>query len=75
MVEVVAYEFREYFSALTADDWLQQLIATPSRLGRSSHGSYPFPGLYKDVGPSNTGELVNTRWDIFRQAPESTASL
>ena len=53
---------------------LQQLIATPSRLGRSSHGSYPFPGLYKDVGPSNTGELVSARWDIFRQAPESTAS-
>ena len=53
---------------------LQQLIATPSRLGRSSHGSYPFPGLYKDVGPQNTGELVSTRWDIFRAAPESTAS-
>ena len=53
---------------------LQQLIATPSRLGRASHGSYPFPGLYKDVGPQNTGELVSTDWDIFRQAPESTAS-
>jgi hypothetical protein len=53
---------------------LQQLIATPNRLGRSSHGSYPFPGLYKDVGPQNTGELVSTRWDIFREAPESTAS-
>ena len=53
---------------------LQQLIATPSRLGRASHGSYPFPGLYKDVGPQNTGELVSTNWDIFREAPESTAS-
>lgn len=53
---------------------LQQLIATPSRLGRASHGSYPFPGLYKDVGPQNTGELVNARWDSYRQAPESTAS-
>ena len=52
---------------------LQQLIATPSRLGRSSHGSYPFPGLYKDVGPQNTGELVSTRWDIFRAPPDSSA--
>jgi hypothetical protein len=52
---------------------LQQLIATPSRLGRASHGSYPFPGLYKDVGPQNTGELVSAHWDIFRQAPESAA--
>src|SRR6266550_4002019 len=53
---------------------LQQLIATPSRLGRASHGSYPFPGLYKDVGPQNTGELVSTPWDIFRAPPDSTAS-
>lgn len=53
---------------------LQQLIAAPTRLGRASHGSYPFPGLYKDVGPSNTGELVRTRWDVYRATPESTAT-
>lgn len=53
---------------------LQQLITSPSRLGRASHGSYPFPGLYKDVGPQKTGELVSTRWDVFRETPESTAS-
>lgn len=53
---------------------LQQLIAAPSRLGRASHGSYPFPGLYKDVGPQNTGELVSTRWDIFRAPPDSAAA-
>jgi hypothetical protein len=53
---------------------LQQLIAAPTRLGRASHGSYPFPGLYKDVGPQNTGELVRTRWDVFRATPESTAT-
>src|SRR5437764_614870 len=53
---------------------LQQLIAAPSRLGRASHGSYPFPGLYKDVGPQNTGELVGAPWDVFRRPPESTAS-
>ena len=53
---------------------LQQLIAMPSRLGRASHGSYPFPGLYKDVGPQATGELIGSRWDVFRNPPESTAS-
>jgi len=53
---------------------LQQLLAAPSRLGRASHGSYPFPGLYKDVGPQNTGELVRTHWDVFRATPDSTAS-
>src|SRR6185436_9210479 len=52
---------------------LQQLIASPTRLGRASHGSYPFPGLYKDVGPGNTGELVATRWDVFRPPPDSAA--
>lgn len=51
---------------------LQQLLASPSRLGRASHGSYPFPGLYKDVGPQSIGELVSTRWDVFREPPEST---
>src|SRR2546421_240230 len=53
---------------------VEEHIGAPSRLGRASHGSYPFPGLYKDVGPQNTGELVGARWDVFRQPPESTAS-
>jgi hypothetical protein len=52
---------------------LQQLIAAPTRLGRASHGSYPFVALYKDVGPQGTGELVKHRWDRFRDAPDSTA--
>lgn len=53
---------------------LQQLIAKPTRLGRASHGSYPFPGLYKDVGPQGTGELVQHRWDRFRTPPDSNAA-
>ncbi len=52
---------------------LQQLIAKPTRLGRASHGSYPFPGLYKDVGPQGTGELVQHRWNLFRTPPDSNA--
>ncbi len=53
---------------------LQQLISSSTRLGRASHGSYPFPGLYKDVGPGHTGELVSTSWDVFRAAPDSAAA-
>ena len=52
---------------------LQQLISVPTRLGRASHGSYPFVGLYKDVGPGNTGELMTHRWDMFRTPPDSNA--
>jgi hypothetical protein len=52
---------------------LQQLIAAPTRLGRASHGSYPFVALYKDVGPGGTGELVEHRWDRFRDPPDATA--
>jgi hypothetical protein len=53
---------------------LQQLISSSTRLGRASHGSYPFPGLYKDVGPQHSGELVRTPWDAFRTAPDSAAA-
>ncbi len=53
---------------------LQQLISSSTRLGRASHGSYPFPGLYKDVGPQQSGELVRTPWDVFRTAPDSAAA-
>lgn len=52
---------------------LQQLIAKPTRLGRASHGSYPLVGLYRDVGPGGTGELVQHPWNLFRHPPDSTA--
>jgi hypothetical protein len=52
---------------------LQQLIAKPTRFQRASNGSYPFVGLYKDVGPAGTGELIERRWDLFRTPPDSNA--
>lgn len=52
---------------------LNAILAPPSRLGRSSHGSFPFPALYKDIGPQGTGEVINTPWDIFRQPPAADA--
>lgn len=53
---------------------LQQIISASTRLGRASNGSYPFPGLYKDVGPQHTGELVRAPWDVYRTAPDSAAA-
>jgi hypothetical protein len=50
------------------------LVASgPTHLGRSSHGSFPFPGLYKSVGPAGTGETIGAPWNIFRTAPAADA--
>lgn len=38
---------------------LDQLLALPGGANRDSHGSYPFPGLYKDIGPARAAEEVN----------------
>lgn len=50
------------------------LLKQPGALGLSSHGSYPFPGLYKGVGPVGTGESIGHRWDLHRDAPAADAS-
>lgn len=52
---------------------LNDLLKMPSRLGRSSHGSYPFPGLYKDVGPAGTGESIPRKFLAFREPPPADA--
>ena len=31
---------------------LDQLLCMPGGKNRDSHGSYPFPGMYKDIGPA-----------------------
>jgi len=37
---------------------LDQLLAPPGGANKSSHGTYPFPGLYKDVGPAGASEGI-----------------
>jgi hypothetical protein len=37
---------------------LDQLLARPGGTNRDSHASYPFPGLYKDVGPTGASEEI-----------------
>ncbi|HRX18689.1 MAG TPA: hypothetical protein P5135_06535 [Gemmatimonadales bacterium] len=55
------------------DHGLNLLLAGPTRLGRSSHGSYPFPGLFKGIGPAGTGESIDLAWDVFDDPPAADA--
>jgi hypothetical protein len=40
-----------------------QILAMPGGKNRDSHGSFPFPGLYKDVGPGGAAEEIATYFD------------
>jgi hypothetical protein len=39
------------------------LLAAPGGKNRDSHGTYPFQGLYKDVGPAGTSEALQQKFD------------
>ncbi len=45
---------------------LDQLLSPPGGRNRDSHGTYPFPGLYKDVGPGGAAEQINSSFDSKR---------
>jgi len=55
------------------DRGLAQILHAPTGLGRSSHGSYPFPGLYKAIGPGGTGESIDHPWSTFDDPPAPDA--
>jgi len=40
-----------------------QVLAKPGGANRDSHGSYPFPGLYMDVGPGGAAEGLDIHFD------------
>ncbi len=40
-----------------------QLIAQPGGWNRDSHGTYPFPGQYKGVGPAGATEQIKRSFD------------
>lgn len=55
-----------------------QLLAMPGGKNRDSHGSFPFRGLYKDVGPGGAAEEIRTFFDhraFFAAAPAKQAAL
>lgn len=43
---------------------LDQILAFPGGKNRDSHGTYPFSGLYKDIGPAGATEQVSTYLDV-----------
>jgi hypothetical protein len=45
---------------------IDQLIATPGGSNQDSHASYPFPGLYKNIGPGGSAEAVGHTFDHQR---------
>lgn len=42
---------------------LDQLLSPPGGNNQDSHGTFPFPGLYKTVGPAGSAEQIAQRFD------------
>lgn len=42
---------------------LELVLSAPGGRNKDSHASYPFPGLYKDLGPADAAEEVNQTFD------------
>lgn len=40
-----------------------QLLSSPGGKNRDSHGTYPLPGLYKNVGPLGASEEIEAQFD------------
>lgn len=40
-----------------------QLLSPPGGTNRDSHGTFPFPALYKDIGPAGAAEQVSRHFD------------
>ena len=52
---------------------LDQLLSMPGGTNRDSHGTFPFTGLYKDIGPAGAAENVGVAFDhreFFESSPE-----
>jgi len=43
---------------------LDQLLNLPGDRNRDSHGTYPFPGLFKDIGPGGATEAVSSEFRL-----------
>jgi hypothetical protein len=40
-----------------------QVLSPPGGANRDSHGSFPFPGLYKNIGPAGAAEEIRATFD------------
>ena len=51
---------------------LDQILSSPGPKNRDSHGTYPAPGLFKDIGPAGATEDVHPSFDhreFFASSP------
>jgi len=46
---------------------LDQLLSPPGGANRDSHGTYPFPGMYKDIGPAGATEQIGAKFFDHRE--------
>jgi hypothetical protein len=44
---------------------LDLLLVSPGGQNRDSHGTFPFPGLYKDVGPGGATEQISLHFNHY----------
>ena len=42
---------------------LDQLLSPPGGTNQDSHGTFPFPGLYKNIGPTGSAEQIMDSFD------------
>jgi len=57
---------------------LDQLLSAPGGTNRDSHGTYPMPGLFKDIGPAGASETIAGFFDhqkFFAGDSKETARL
>ncbi len=52
-----------------------QLLKPPGGSNRDSHGTYPFSGLYKDVGPAGAAEQIGEHFDHRKHFAEGSDDL
>lgn len=48
----------------------EQILSTPGGKNRDSHGNYPFPGVYREVGPANSSEKISAcidHWAYYKK--------
>jgi hypothetical protein len=48
------------------------MLYAPGGRNQDSHGSYPFPGLYKGVGPAGSAEEISRVFDHRKADPDGT---
>lgn len=54
---------------------IDQLLSPPGGTNQDSHGTFPFPGLYKTVGPAGSAEQIPKHFDHWEWYRDPTAAV